>query len=310
MNSKQSIANLLALGVAPALLLASAAASAQGKTPAPAASAPAASAPAASAPAAAASSSAPVPTTAAPAPTDPAATPAPTDPAAAPPPSPEPAAPPPPPTPDPAATSSSVGLSTGDAAAGADTPSEPEPSGKDRGAFVAGGKFGGLVQLSGFGPNVTGALEIGYILPFLKRGLGVMIDASYAAPVVSGTEQDPRVQGGSYEWNLVQKQLTIFPFVTYRYTGLGKIVPYAGVGPRIVMLEGVTYGTVAGKPLLETRERSTKVGVGVPLGAEYLIGPGAALAEFLFAYNSIDHKSTGNASLTGFTLWLGYRFLL
>ena len=307
MKSKQSIANLLALGVAPALLLVSAAAGAQGKTPAPTASAPAA----------AASSSAPAPTapataaapTAAPAPTDPAATPAPTDPAAAPPPA-EPAAPPPPPTPEPAATSPSVSLSTGDAAAGADTPSEPEASGKDRGAFVAGGKFGGLMQLSGFGPNVTGALEIGYILPFLKRGLGVMVDASYAAPVVSGTEQDPRVQGGSYEWNLVQKQLTIFPFVTYRYTGLGKIVPYAGVGPRIVMLEGVTYGTVAAKPLLETRERSTKVGVGVPLGAEYLIGPGAALGEFLFAYNSIDHKSTGNASLTGFTLWLGYRFLL
>ena len=33
--------------------------------------------------------------------------------------------------------------------------------------------------------------------------------------------------------------ITIVPFVTYRYTGLGKLVPYIGVGPRISLLEGV-----------------------------------------------------------------------
>ncbi len=288
-NTRNTMRCLLALGSALGLISLSALASAQGTPAAP--TAPTAPTDPAAAPP-------PSDPSAAPPPSDPAATPAPSDPAAA------------APAPETASAGASVSLSTGDAGAGADSSAEPEPKGKDRGAFVAGGKFGGLMQLSGFGPNITGALEIGYILPFLKRGLGVMVDVGYAAPVVSGTEQDPRVQGGSYEWSLVQKQLTVFPFVTYRYTGLGKIVPYAGVGPRIVMLEGVTYGTVAGKPLLENRERSTKVGVGVPLGAEYLVGPGAAMAEFLFAYNSIDHKSTGSASLTGFTLWLGYRFLL
>jgi hypothetical protein len=153
-------------------------------------------------------------------------------------------------------------------------------------------------------------VEVGYILPWLKRSFGVLVDVGYAAPVISGTETDPRVAGGTYEWSLVQKQLTIFPFVTYRYTGLGKIVPYVGVGPRIALLEGVTYGMVNGKELLENKERSTSVGVGVPLGAEYLIGPGAAMAELLFAWNAVDHRSTGDSSLTGFTLWVGYRFML
>jgi hypothetical protein len=104
--------------------------------------------------------------------------------------------------------------------------------------------------------------------------------------------------------------LTIFPFVTYRYTGLGKLVPYVGVGPRISLLEGVTYGMVGQTALLANKERSTSVGVGAPLGADYAIGPGAALAELLFAWNAVDHTSTGDSSLTSFTLWVGYRLML
>lgn len=190
------------------------------------------------------------------------------------------------------------------------TGAEPTPAKKDRGAFVAGGKFGGVATLSGFGPNITGAVEVGYILPFLKRGLGVLVDVSYAVPVASGTEQDPRVPSGSYEWTLYQKELTVLPMLTYRYTGIGKIVPYIGAGPRIVMLQSVTEGMAGGAKILENKEQSTKVGVGAPLGAEYLIGPGAALAELMFQYNPVDHQATGSAALTSFTLWIGYRAML
>ena len=287
-----------------ALLLAAPQALAQGAAPPPAG---APKAPAAGAPKAPAGAKPP-------APTDPAAQPtAPVDPSA--PTTPDPTAPPaasdPASQPPPASTDLGLGASTtADATTTPDATTEPEGPTNDRGAFVAGGKFGGIVQLAGFGPNITGAIEVGYILPFLKRGLGVMVDVGYAAPVVSGTESDPRVQGGSYEWSLVQKQLTIFPFVTYRYTGLGKLVPYVGVGPRIALLEGVTYGMVGQTALLENKEQSTSVGVGAPLGADYAIGPGAALAELLFSWNAVNHTSTGDSSLTSFTLWVGYRLML
>jgi hypothetical protein len=33
----------------------------------------------------------------------------------------------------------------------------------------------------------TWAIEVGYILPFLKRSLGVTVDVGYAAPVVGQT---------------------------------------------------------------------------------------------------------------------------
>lgn len=313
-----------------ALLLAAPQALAQGAAPPPAgapkapAGAPKAPAkppaaapttpPAAGAPATPPAAGAPTTPPAAGTPT-PAGPPAPTDPAAQPAAPVDPSAPPaasdPAPQPPPASTDLGLGASTtADATTTPDATTEPEGPTNDRGAFVAGGKFGGIVQLAGFGPNITGAIEVGYILPFLKRGLGVMVDVGYAAPVVSGTESDPRVQGGSYEWSLVQKQLTIFPFVTYRYTGLGKLVPYVGVGPRIALLEGVTYGMVGQTALLENKEQSTSVGVGAPLGADYAIGPGAALAELLFSWNAVNHTSTGDSSLTSFTLWVGYRLML
>jgi hypothetical protein len=76
------------------------------------------------------------------------------------------------------------------------------------------------------------------------------------------------------------------------------------------MLESVTEGKAGSVELLETTEQPTKVGVGAPIGAGYLIGPGGALAELLFQYNPIDHKSSGSASLTSSTLWLGHRFML
>jgi hypothetical protein len=194
-------------------------------------------------------------------------------------------------------------------ATSADTTSST-PEKKERGAFVAGGKFGGVATLSGFGPNITGALEVGYILPWYKRSFGVLVDVSYAVPVASGSEPDPRVPSGKYEWTLYQKQLAVLPMVTYRYTGFKKIVPFVGVGPRIVMLESVTEGKAGSVQILETTEQSTKVGVGAPIGAAYLNGPGGALAELLFQYNPIDHESSGSAGLTSFTLWLGYRFML
>lgn len=207
-----------------------------------------------------------------------------------------------------AQSSIGTGASSADAT-GADTATEAPPK-NDRGAFVAGGKVGGIATLSGLGVNVTGAVEVGYIFPWVRRSFGLLVDVGYAAPVASGTESDPRVAGGSYEWTLTQKQLTIAPTILYRYTGLGKVVPFVGVGPRILLLEGVTEGKAGSATILENKEQSTKVGVGVPLGAEYLIGPGAALAELLFQYSTIDHKATGDASLTSFTLWLGYRFML
>lgn len=197
------------------------------------------------------------------------------------------------------------------AAAPAESTADAKPAEKDRGALVLGGKVGGLVAFSSLNPNARAALEVGYIFPWANRSFAFTADIGYAAPKSSGSQAgDPRVAGGTYNWHLTQQELTIMPTLLYRFTALGKIVPYAGIGPRIYLLQSTTRGDVNGTPMKETEERSTKVGLGVPIGVQYQLGPGALMAEVLLEYGPLDHTATGSSNTGAANLFLGYRFML
>jgi hypothetical protein len=203
-----------------------------------------------------------------------------------------------------------TGLSTAAVAAeegGSDPVATP---GKDRGAFIAGAKVGGIVPFDGLGPFVLGTLEVGYVLPIMKRSFAGVIDVSYTAPSTTGEQSDPRVSGGTYSWTLTQKELVIQPTLMYRLTSLGRVVPYVGVGPRIYLLRSIVEAKAGSQVIGETIEQSTKVGVGLPLGAEFKLGPGALLGELLFEYGPLDHTATGSSHTAGGTLQLGYRLMI
>ena len=185
----------------------------------------------------------------------------------------------------------------------ADAPAAVRPGAGEQGVFVTG-KVGGIVPFGGLDPNATGGLDVGYAL---AMGLAFGVGAEYAAPKKSGTEPDPRVAGGSYQWHLTEQMLQVMPFVMYRIKGLGAVVPYAGVGPRIYFLRSTVRGD--GPTFSETTEQSTKIGVGVPLGAELALGPGAAIAELLIQYGGLDHTATGTSNTGGASLSLGYRMM-
>jgi hypothetical protein len=179
-----------------------------------------------------------------------------------------------------------------------------------RGAFLADLKVGGVVSFGGLDPDLRPALGLGYLFPWLDRGIAAQLQVDYAAFNAKGSDPDPRVGGGSYTWDLTEQTLAIFPWAMYRFTKLGRVVPFAGVGPRVYLLRSVVKGTTAGGAVPETREQSTELGLGVPLGAEFRLGPGALLGEFLLEYGPLDHKATGSSNTGGVTLFLGYRFQL
>ena len=104
--------------------------------------------------------------------------------------------------------------------------------------------------------------------------------------------------------------LALTPLAMYRMTFVGRVVPYIGVGPRIYFLQNTVRSGETGPKILETTEKSTKVGVGVPFGAEIHLGPGGLLAELLFQYGVLDHTATGATNTGALSLHVGYRFLL
>jgi opacity protein-like surface antigen len=191
-----------------------------------------------------------------------------------------------------------------------DQPAPTAPPKADRGAFVAGAKVGAALPFDGLTPMVSGAVQVGYVLPFLRRSFGLMIDVAYTVPAKSGEQKgDPRVDG-PYGWKITQKELTISPTAYYRLTMLGRVVPYVGVGPRIYLQQSVVEGNVGKEVILATKEQSTKVGLLVPIGVGIALGPGEAVGELAFEWGRIDHTATGSASSMGGALQLGYRFLL
>lgn len=196
----------------------------------------------------------------------------------------------------------------------------PAPAKSDRGAFVAGAKVGAGLPFNGMTPMAAGGVQIGYILPFIKRSFGLLVDVSYTVPTKTGTVMnDPRVDGGTYDYKLTQKELTIAPAVYYRATMLGRVVPFIGVGPRIYLHRSIVEGTVGKEMILETREQTTRVGVGVPVGVGFQLGPGELTGEFQFEWGKYGNGLTGkdnsyvapgDASSMAGTLAVGYRFLL
>jgi hypothetical protein len=187
----------------------------------------------------------------------------------------------------------------------------------DRGAFLLGLKAGGSFSepFSPLGPSYLVDVEVGYVLPFLHRGLALVLDAGYTEPTASGGTTDPRVtaNGGAYTWNLTQREVLVGFTVIYRLTmiGSGRVAPYLGVGAKLWLLQSKLVGAAgAGSPISESDEQSTKVGVSVPLGVDVGLGPGRIFVEAQLLWAPIDHRSTGDSSVGAITAALGYRLLL
>ena len=157
-------------------------------------------------------------------------------------------------------------------------------------------------------PFVSGGIEVGYITPALQHRLAIVLDVDYTQPTTTGSESDPRVMGGTYTWKLTEQELGVMPAVVYRLTGLGSIVPYAGLGPRLLLARSTVRDN--GMPAIgDTHEQSTRLGLGIPVGAELAAGPGRVTGELLVQYGTLNHVATGDANTAAMSLAVGYRLI-
>lgn len=189
--------------------------------------------------------------------------------------------------------------------------SEERPSKALGSGVLLGAKVGGVLPFGGLSPNARVGIEAGYVLPFMNGSIAAALDVDFAAPKSTGSQSgDARLMTGSYDWHLTEQELAFMPVVMYRLTSLGTVTPYIGIGPRIYLLRSTVKGSSGGATIAETSEESTRVGLGIPAGAELRLGPGAAIAELLFEYASLPHTATGPSNTGGLNLMLGYRFVL
>jgi hypothetical protein len=191
----------------------------------------------------------------------------------------------------------------------ADLNTDGDPT-DDSSAILVAGKVGGILPFADMSAFVSGGLELGYVFGGTGRRIGVLLDVTYTTPLGDGNVEDARFAEGDFDWELTQKALVLQPTFLYRLTGvLGDLTPYAGLGPRIYLLQTVVEGRSGTSTIRPTDEQSTKFGVGLPLGIEWALGPGGLMAELLFQCGPLTHRTTGDTHLASGTLFVGYRAL-
>lgn len=180
-----------------------------------------------------------------------------------------------------------------------------EPARKQAGLLV-GAKLGGIVPLDGLSPFASGGIELGYA--FAGGRIALVLGVDYTQPTTREAESDPRVTGGMYTWKLTEQELGLMVTAIYRLTTMRPVIPYAGIGPRLVFLRSTVRDD--GSPeIMKTTEQSTGIGLGVPIGAELPAGPGSLIGELLLQYGTLDHVATGDSHTGALSLSVGYRMV-
>jgi hypothetical protein len=166
---------------------------------------------------------------------------------------------------------------------------------------LGGGVF---IPTSEMGVSFLVGLDAAYQLPWFGGKLGVGAGFAYSQPTITGTLEDDRVPGGSFDYNTTMHEAVLDFLVTFRLMSWDSVwSPHAGVGPVVYFLSHSVEALG-----VEQTETSTEAGFLVVLGADYRIWHGAIIGEVRIPFGLVGQRTTGDSNVGAVSVVLGYRF--
>jgi hypothetical protein len=175
--------------------------------------------------------------------------------------------------------------------------------------MLVGVHVGPSFPLTALDATALPQLEVGYVLPAASYAFDVFATGSFSAPAATGTGTDPRVPGGTFAWELHEREIGIGAGLGY---GIGdidaRVRPELAVGPQLVLLHSTLDGNAGAAQFPTATESQVTVGVAGYAGVGVLAGPGRIVARLGVGYAPMKQFVTGKSSTLALSPTLGYRF--
>jgi len=164
------------------------------------------------------------------------------------------------------------------------------------------------IPTSKLGPFVAAALEFDVFLPVLDNRLVLALDFSFTYPREGGSGSDPRIPGGTYDWETKVLELKWAIDVIWRFLDdTHALTPYVGLGPVVQYLRTAQTTSIEGAG--ENTEKSGEFGFEVLGGLDWKLGIGYLFGDVRFVLTDLDHRFTGDTNAGNVTICAGYRFV-
>jgi hypothetical protein len=194
-----------------------------------------------------------------------------------------------------------LGVAPG-AAVAAPAPAAP----RDRGDVWLGARVGASFAdaWSKLGPSFVVGLEGGWALPRWRHRVALALDVAFTAPALAGSGGDPQL--GNYTFRVDAREVIVGASIIYRHP-IRRVVPYVGLGPRLVIVDAHEQGSAGMARLPATSDLGVGGGGGGFVGIGVHLGPGELFVDARADAAPVHDVLTGSFVAGAIFVAAGYR---
>jgi len=152
-------------------------------------------------------------------------------------------------------------------------------------------------------PSYVVAVEAGATV--WRQRLAVVVDGAFTGPSAVASGSDASI--GAFSAQLDAREVIIGASLVYRHA-IGRVVPYVGAGPRLVVYDAHAHGTAGMMATLPAEsERSVGGGGGGFVGVAVRLGPGEAFVDARADAAPVHNHLSGDVVAGAIFIAGGYR---